>query len=77
MKRAGVYGTEDVAIALIVAKRFGGDFAARQPLINRLLFQQAKDGGWITDYSPNGKPAGLANVETTALAILALNTIGG
>jgi hypothetical protein len=36
------------------------------------LAQQAKDGGWITDYDQNGKPRGKANVETTSLAILAM-----
>jgi hypothetical protein len=34
--------------------------------------QQQKDGGWITDYDAERKPLGLANVETTSLAILAL-----
>ena len=33
--------------------------------------QQSKEGGWITDYR-NGDPVGLANVETTCLALLAL-----
>jgi len=32
---------------------------------------QAQDGGWITDYK-DGRPVGLANVETTCLALLAL-----
>ena len=76
MKRIGLYGTEDVALALIVATRLGIDIKVRLPMINRLLFQQAKDGGWITDYDAKGKPAGLANIETTSLAILALNSLG-
>ena len=39
----------------------------------RLLKMQADTGGWITDYKPDGTPVGMANVETTSLAILALD----
>lgn len=40
---------------------------------DRLLAQQAEDGGWITDYNSKGERVGLANVETTSLALLALS----
>ena len=40
----------------------------------RLLALQAPSGGWITDYLSDGTPVGKANVETTCLAILALET---
>ena len=35
---------------------------------------QAGDGGWKTDYKV-GKAVGFANVETTCLALLALETL--
>ena len=41
-------------------------------LLERLLSLQADSGGWITDYDATGKPIGLANVETTCMAILAI-----
>jgi hypothetical protein len=34
-----------------------------------------KDGGWVTDYNEKGRPVGRANVETTALAVLALDSV--
>ena len=39
---------------------------------SRLLALQNQEGGWITDYDAALKPVGLANVETTCLALLAL-----
>jgi hypothetical protein len=42
-------------------------------ILKRLLAQQAADGGWITDYDRDGKPAGVANVATTSIAILAVD----
>ena len=35
---------------------------------------QSAEGGWKTDYK-DGKPVGLANVETTCLSLLALQTL--
>jgi hypothetical protein len=46
----------------------------RPALLERLLTMQRRDGGWITDYDRAGKPLGEANVETTSLALLALDT---
>ncbi len=43
-------------------------------MIARLLAMQSSDGGWKTDYK-DGKPVGLANVETTCLSLLALQSI--
>jgi hypothetical protein len=37
---------------------------------------QDRPGGWITDYDTTGQPLGLANVETTCLVLLALETYG-
>jgi len=46
----------------------------REEVIARLLAMQAGDGGWKTDYKV-GKAVGFANVETTCLALLALETL--
>ena len=42
-------------------------------MLGRLLAMQREDGGFVTDYDDKGKPIGQANVETTSLAILALD----
>jgi hypothetical protein len=44
-------------------------------ILELLLSQQNEDGGWITDYDAEQKPVGLANVETTCLAIIALEAV--
>ena len=48
--------------------------AAQVPegLLERLLALQNDSGGWITDYDAMGRAIGLANVETTCMAILGL-----
>ena len=67
-----VYATYKLALALIAAHKLNERPAAIGAILERLLAQQAKDGGWITDYDKTGKPVGVANVETTSLAILAV-----
>lgn len=64
------YAVFKLALALISADRLGrtGDPA----IAERLLALQSDDGGWITDYDPSGRQIGKANVETTSLAILAV-----
>ncbi len=71
-REQGLYATYKLALARIVARRL--DAVAELPagLVDRLLALQAESGGWITDYRADGTPVGLANVETTGLAILAL-----
>lgn len=68
-----IYATYKLALAVIAADRLGKTERLPEGLMKRLLDMQDKNGGWITDYHPNGKPAGKANVETTCLAILALD----
>jgi hypothetical protein len=68
---SNVCATYKLALALIAAERPGQRPDVRAALLQRLLAQQAKDGDWITDYDKNAKPVGVANVETTSLAILA------
>jgi hypothetical protein len=67
-----VYATYKLALALIAARKLNERPEAIVIVLERLLAQQAKDGGWITDYDRTGKPVGVANVETTSLAMLAV-----
>jgi len=69
------YATYKLALALVAAKKVGERPSAHEAIVERLLAQQSKDGGWITDYDRNGKPIGVANVETTSLAVLALDAV--
>ena len=69
---SGIYATYKLALALVTAARLGEHPEAHATIMKRLLAQQAKNGGWITDYDRDGKPVGVANVETTSLAILAV-----
>jgi len=70
-KALGIYSTYKLALYLIAADRLGIQPANGPAVLNRLLVMQAADGGWITDYKDD-RPVGLANVETTCLAILAI-----
>jgi hypothetical protein len=72
---ANTYATYKLALALLAASRIGVQFDARSAVLDRLLAQQAPDGGWVTDYDKDGKPVGVANVETTSLAILAVEAV--
>lgn len=71
-KKTGLYATYKLALALIAAARLKLRPPAQEPILAALLAQQADDGGWITDYDAEGKRVGLANVETTSLAVLAI-----
>ncbi|MFO1020908.1 MAG: hypothetical protein U0903_09460 [Planctomycetales bacterium] len=68
------YATYKLALSLIAAKKLAISHPHKQPVVERLLALQGPVGGWITDYDLQAKPVGLANVETTSLAILALQT---
>ena len=71
-KHSRQYATYKLALALIAANRLTP--AAKPPdgLLEKLRSMQNESGGWITDYVAAGKRLGLANVETTSLAILGL-----
>jgi hypothetical protein len=73
-KAMGIYSTYKLALYLIAADRLNINPPPLRAVPGRLLALQAKDGGWITDYKDD-RPVGLANVETTCLAILALETL--
>lgn len=72
-KKHGIYATYKLALALHAARMTGATLPEAEPVRERLYGLQHPDGGWITDYTPAGKPHGLANVETTSLAILGLD----
>jgi len=74
-KQAGKYAAYKVALALLAAARLKLRPAEQGALLERLLKQQGEGGGWVTDYDQKGKPLGQANVETTALAVLALDAL--
>ncbi|HAB16700.1 MAG TPA: hypothetical protein PLX89_15400 [Verrucomicrobiota bacterium] len=73
---SGRYATYKLGLALRVAERFHDQSEALAKVRERLLKLQNPDGGWITDYQPDGTPIGMANVETTCLAILGLEAGG-
>jgi hypothetical protein len=64
-----------VALALLAAGKLKVRPAEQKALVGRLLKQQGEAGGWVTDYDQKGGPLGRANVETTALAVLALDAL--
>ena len=73
-RHSGVYATYKLALYLIAADRLHISAPHRDEVIARLVAMQSRDGGCITDYKA-GKPVGLANVETTCLALLALQSL--
>ena len=73
-KQSNEYAVYKLALALIAAQRLGEQSAVLDAIKDRLIAQQTPSGGWITDYTGDGKPIGVANVETTSLAIVALDS---
>jgi hypothetical protein len=71
-KKTGLYATYKLALALVAAARLKVRPDVGDAIYRTLLTQQADDGGWITDYDARGQRVGLANVETTSLAVLAI-----
>ncbi|HTG44365.1 MAG TPA: hypothetical protein VK633_07515 [Verrucomicrobiae bacterium] len=67
-----IYSTYKLALAVLAARHLSPPESVPENLLERLLTMQANSGGWITDYALSGKKVGQANVETTSLAILAL-----
>jgi hypothetical protein len=72
VKVSGKYATYKLGLALRVAQRFGDKSDVLSKIRAKLLHLQNAAGGWITDYKPDGTRVGMANVETTCLAILGL-----
>jgi hypothetical protein len=74
-RKSGKYAVYKVALALLAAAKLKVRPAEQGALVGRLLQQQGEDGGWVTDYDEKGRPLGRANVETTALAVVALDPV--
>ena len=72
-EKGGLYATYKLALALIAGARLDRKAGERAEMLKRLVGKQRQDGGFVTDYDDKGKPVGQANVETTCLAILALD----
>lgn len=66
------YSTYKLGLALVAGRRFSPPGSLPAGLMARLLSLQDECGGWVTDYDAAGKKIGVANVETTCLAILGL-----
>jgi hypothetical protein len=69
------YATFKLALALITASRLKEQPPARGKLLERLLSMQRDDRGFVTDYDSKGRRIGEANVETTSLTIMALDSL--
>jgi hypothetical protein len=70
------YATYKLGLALVAAAALEVKPEFQGAIVERLLALQGTEGGWITDYDEKLKPIGLANVETTCLAILGLEAVG-
>jgi len=66
------YATYKLALALIAGSQHEGMCKEIEPIYERLLLLQDDTGGWVTDSDRLGKRLGVANVETTCLAILGI-----
>lgn len=74
-KHDGRYSTYKLGLALLAANRLSPRGQPPQGLQDKLLMLQDDSGGWITDYDAAGKKIGLANVETTCLAMLGFEAL--
>ena len=66
------YSTYKLGLALVAGRRFSSPSSPPAGLMARLRSLQDESGGWVTDYDAAGKKIGVANVETTCVAILGL-----
>lgn len=71
------YSTYKLGLALLAANHLSPPAEPPQGLLDKLLALQDESGGWITDYDATGKKLGVANVETTCLAILGIEAFTG
>jgi len=70
----GRYSTYKLGLALLAGSRLSPPAQPPPALMAKLLALQDDSGGWITDYDAMGKKVGVANVETTCLAILGIES---
>jgi hypothetical protein len=69
------YSTYKLGLAMIAARHVSPPAKVPEGLLDKLLALQDDSGGWNTDYDKTGQKLGLANVETTCLAILGLEAL--
>jgi len=69
------YSTYKLGLALIAASHSSPPAKLPKELLEKLLLLQDDSGGWITDYDASGKKLGVANVETTCLSILGIESL--
>ena len=74
-KEQRIYATYKLALATLAAGKLSPRAEVPPALLHRLFALQSESGGWITDYDADAKAIGVANVETTSLAILALESV--
>lgn len=70
-----IYAFYKVPLFLLAARKLKRQVPFEGELVDRIVTQQNARGGWITDYDLAGTPVGLANVETTCIALLALASL--
>jgi len=70
------YATYKLGLALHAGARMLPAPKILETIKAKLLSLQSDSGGWITDYDEQGHRLGVANVETTCLAILGLERSG-
>jgi hypothetical protein len=74
--KQGIYATYKLALLVLAGRKLGRPVPMEAAALDRLRAMQAAPGGFVTDYTPEGAPRGLANVETTCLALFALEAAG-
>ncbi len=62
-RKSGVYATYKLALAVLAAARLDKQSDALAAVLERLLAQQGRDGGWITDYDKTGNGRGARGTE--------------
>jgi hypothetical protein len=67
-----LYATYKLALALLASERLDRFPPEIPKVLEQLRKLQQPSRGWVTDYNRDGQPRGMANVETTCLALLAL-----
>ena len=67
------YAVYKLALATIAANQLKTRPATMDAVVECLLSWQSADGGWTGEYTVDRKPFGAESVETTSLAVLAVN----
>jgi hypothetical protein len=69
------YETYKLGLLLYTSKVLECPLEFEEELLNRLWLQQAENGGFITEYLPNGAPVGSTNGETTAIVLISFESL--